>query len=58
VDLAEALWWLAGLWISGRLLWSLWGPKLPAGRRVVGADAHDAAVALAGVLGVRDGVDR
>jgi hypothetical protein len=55
----ELIWWIIFIYIAIRLLWWLWRPAprtlLRRGpRRPV--DAHDAAVAIAAVLGVRDGL--
>lgn len=55
----EPMWWIIFIYIAFRLLWRLWHP---APRTLLRrgppqqADAHDAAVSVAAVLGVRDGM--
>lgn len=58
----DVFWWVIAVWISGRLMWSLvkvhfvsGSPSRPATTR---CEANHAAVPLAAVLGVRDGLDR
>ena len=55
----ELIWWIILIYIAIRLVWWLWRPAPPtllrSGARRQ-ADAHDAAVSVAAVLGVRDGL--
>ncbi len=56
---SDVLWWTIGGFIALRLLWWGRGPKKATPPRRIPSDgAHDAAVALSAVLGVRDGVRR
>ncbi|HSK47581.1 MAG TPA: hypothetical protein VLA05_06205 [Coriobacteriia bacterium] len=61
LTILELFWWIVGLWISARLLWWSWGPRRQPRLRVPARpedSAHDAAIAVSAVLGVRDGLRR
>lgn len=57
----ELVWWGLAAWLSARLLSWSWGPRRQPRLRVPTRpkdSAHDAAIAISAVLGVRDGLRR
>lgn len=56
----ELMWWIIPIYLAIRLLWWLWRPTprtLFRGSPRRQTDAHDAAISVVAVLGVRDGLN-